>query len=492
LRSFISSLSRIISFQGFKNASWNLVGTISYPSLMLITTPLFINRLGATQFGIWILVNTITQMMSIFNMGLGDANVRYISKYNAEKDPKEINAIVSTTFSVGLVIGVVGVLIGFIISYSIGNTNWFDISKDNEPLIRQCIRLSFFLFSFKFIEIIALSVFQGFERYDLAAKYSLLSKSSILLANLLLILVGGDLVILFLNSAILQFIFVAVEVYFVKRKYPFITFKPFYNREKIRKVFGFSLWTWLQSVLAIGSSQADKFIVAYFSGVQVLSYYSLGYMLMTQVHAVFSTAIGWIFPVVSKKHTEGNSLKQLRDNAQAIFLAFGFGSLLIILFMQRPLFTLWLGEETYQNSSRFITLFLYYNLAMLVNIIPFFFLNGSGFARYNTYSEFITRSANIAGMVIFYHILGIEGLIWGHIVGMVVATPVKTHLMSTYVIQENNKFLSIQSTFCCVLVIVIFEMSNPGIKLLSLVVFIWVFYYLYVRPAQIKTILKHE
>jgi O-antigen/teichoic acid export membrane protein len=457
---------------------------------MLLITPIFINKLGASQFGIWMLVNSVTQMMSIFNMGLGDANIRYISKYQSQQDYTEIKSIVSTTFGLSIVVGLFGIIIGIVVSYLIEERNWFNVAYQNKAVITACVRLSFLLFSLKFIEIIILSIFQGFERYDLGAQYSLLSKSVILISNLAWVLMGAHLTVLFLSSAAFQLLFVVLQMTAVKNRYRYLTFKPLFKRSKIRKVLHFSVWTWLQSVMAIGTGQADKFIVAYFSGVQTLSYYSIGYMLMGQLHAVFSTAISWIFPVVSKKFTTGLSMKTLLKNAQAIFLTFGFGILITLLFVQKPVFTLWLGNETYQNSSRYITLFIYYNLALLINIIPYYFLNGSGYAKFNTYSELISRTINISGMILLFNFIGNDGLVWGHIVAMLISAPIKTSLVQKFVVKEKATVIGIDSFVCCLLIIAFFESENLTLRIIWVAVFIWTFYSLYIKSANISKLVK--
>ena len=87
---------------------------------------------------------------------------------------------------------------------------------------------------------------------------------------------------------------------------------------------------------------------------------------------------------------------------------------------------MWLGDQTYANSIKYIRLFVFYNLFLIVNIMPYYFLNGTGHVKYNTLSEFLTKVLNIGGMLLMANYLGIEGLIWGLILSMVIASPIKS------------------------------------------------------------------
>ncbi len=90
-------VTSLLKTQSFKNTAWNLVGTVSYPLLFLFCTPFFINKLGPDQYGIWMLINTTTQLMSVLNLGLGDANIKFISKYIALGDFASIRKTVTAT-----------------------------------------------------------------------------------------------------------------------------------------------------------------------------------------------------------------------------------------------------------------------------------------------------------------------------------------------------------------------------------------------------------
>src|SRR5687768_17683360 len=122
---------------------------------MILATPLFIKNLGTHQYGLWVLLNTITQLMSIFNLGLGDANIKYISAYRGTSDFNAIRKIVSTTSSLTSIIALFsiacGTMLALVIYYKV-----IDISFPDIVAGAVCAQLAMVLFATKFAEVVLL------------------------------------------------------------------------------------------------------------------------------------------------------------------------------------------------------------------------------------------------------------------------------------------------------------------------------------------------
>lgn len=485
MKQYVKSL---LNTQSFKNTAWNLVGTVTYPILVLLWTPFFINRLGPDQYGIWMLINTTTQLMSILNLGLGDANIKFISKYIALGDFNAIRKTVTATFTLALIIVFLSFCLGLVLAYLIQDHDWFNLPNSYKTIGVQSIRYAFVLFGLKFLEVIVLSIFQGFERYDRSSMFSLLSRIVVLLANVVWVYKGASLIQVFVSSVCFQLLFLIFEIYFVNRSFSYLTFRPSIETSVIKGIFGFSLWTWLQSLMAIVTTQLDKFLVVYFSGVQTLSYYSLGSMITTQLHSIFSSASGWIFPVVSKKDALNEPLKKIFFDAQTILLGIGFSAIFVFLLLEEPILKMWLGDQTYANSIKYIRLFVFYNLFLIVNIMPYYFLNGTGHVKFNTLSEFLTKVLNIVGMLLMANYLGIEGLIWGLILSMVIASPIKLSFTNIYALRIHNVGWGLESIVCPSLLISCFFIENSLIAGFLFFLVVVVFYKVYLVNGSLMKV----
>jgi O-antigen/teichoic acid export membrane protein len=485
-------LTRLTKSQGFKNSLWTFLSSIAYPILLLISTPFFIHKLGAEQFGIWVLINTMLQIISSLNLGLGDSIIKFISQYDHLTQKDEIDKMVSTVITLTLFITITVSSLGLGVSYAVDITKLINVSSSSSTIAIWSLRLALLIISIRFIDLILLAVLQGFNRYDLSAKFSFTSKGLILLANVVCVQLGGNLVIIFLSTLIVQLCYLFIEVKIIKNRYSFISFFPSHSSSRAKRILSFGIWSWLQSVVAMVTIQVDKLIVAHFSGLEVLSYYSLGSMLAIQIHTIFLSISAWVFPAVSKRIETREPLKPFYNNAQALLLMFGYSSLIILFLLEKQLFTIWLGQDSYRQSIIFIKLFLCYNLFLLPNIIPYYFLNGAGFVKYNTLSEFILKILNITSMVIFYNYLGATGLVWGLIVSTAFVLPLKTALSNRFALGIANRWYGFESLCTGTCLVICFLNNDLAIKGIAAFIALLFFYYIYLRNSSVLDIVRNR
>jgi O-antigen/teichoic acid export membrane protein len=113
------------------NATWSSLDAVVYPTLMLLSTPIFINKLGVELYGLWMFINTIIASIGILNIGLGDATVKFISKYLVEGNRHKINKVIEATYAVYLVLCIVVLAVTVILAFIIREYNWLSLPQKN-------------------------------------------------------------------------------------------------------------------------------------------------------------------------------------------------------------------------------------------------------------------------------------------------------------------------------------------------------------------------
>ncbi len=396
---------------------------------MLAATPFFIHRLGPEHYGIWMLVNSIIASIGIFNVGIGDATIKFVSKYKALNDEANLNRIVNTGFSINLVIIFIIISAGVFASYLVSTYNFFNLSAGNEKLASVVIILGAAVFGTKQMEQLALSLFKGFERYDTSSKISMTSKFFMLSGQVLIIYLGYTLIQVFIISVVISVAAVLLEFIFVKFRFKNMSFFPRFKKESIKEIFSFSSWSWIQSVLSIIASQVDRFVVITFAGPKFLAYYALAATVGGQLHSVFTAAAGWVFPKVSAKTERKESVTGLYYKMQLLMILVGVLVISVLIIFNNIIFKTWLGPETYSNSILFIKLFLFLTMFNILSIIPHYYLLGSNLIRISTYFMLLSVVFTIGFMVLCFYWIGINGLAYGKIISSVLAIPI----MLTYV-----------------------------------------------------------
>jgi O-antigen/teichoic acid export membrane protein len=170
----------------FNNTAWTLADAAGYPLLMIAATPIFLKYLGPEDYGIWMLVNALVQGMHIFNMGLGDATIRAVSSNMARQESEKVNATINGNISKGILLLFACTLLGFLLAKT-PLLSLFHVGKAQINFAVQLIVLGSATAGMKFIELVFLGAFKGMERFDLAAKLSLLSRGSVVIIAVLLV-----------------------------------------------------------------------------------------------------------------------------------------------------------------------------------------------------------------------------------------------------------------------------------------------------------------
>ncbi len=272
----------------------------------------------------------------------------------------------------------------------------------------------------KFTELVLLGVFKGYERFDIASRLSLLSRCSVVLVNMLIVAAGGTLETVFTGTVIVNIINLLIQLIAIRRRLPHIRLTPALPHFT---GIGSHFWYWLQSVIALLGFLSDKFLVAHFFDLKTLGYYSLGSLIMIQVHNMMLAFGSFLFPKVSFRLQNNQDTGYMFNLAAAAIHTFGWLVLIGLLCIGPWAFRWWLGEETYMAASTFINLFLVYGSVILLIIVPYHFLNGTPQVKLNSLFEFVLRTSHVVAMLIGYKIGGSQGLIWGLIIATFINIP---------------------------------------------------------------------
>lgn len=425
--------------QFIKNSAWTFLELTLYPVLMIVATPIFIRKLGIEQYGLWMLISTITLAMNVLNIGVGDTNIRLISKYRAQNNEPAISKVFNYNFSLSLFLCLASALIG-VVFY---NSNFISLFyKGNDLLFAgKVLLLASLSAGTKFIEISLLSFFKAFERFDINSKLVLLSKNSVMLLNLVMVIMGYGLVGIFICTVAMNLLNILIQLitlnYFKPGTFRFSVFACF--SQKLDHV-NYNVWYWLQSSIALFGFLADKLVVAYFTDVKTLGYYSLASLIGIQIHNVFLAFGSFIFPRVSFKYAANSSLASLYFVARSCVAIPGWIIISGLVLLGDPVFKLWLGAETYESSIYFIKLYLVFEAAMLLIIVPFYFINGTSKIKMNSLFEIVIRSCHFISMMLGYYLNGVTGLLYGLILATFLNIPFQYFYFHRKFIPDIEKY----------------------------------------------------
>ena len=82
----------------------------------ILYTPIMLRLMGQSEYGLYSLVASVIGYLTMFDLGLGNAMIRYIAKYKAIGDKKSEAKLNGMFFVIYTIIGVIVLLIGLVLS----------------------------------------------------------------------------------------------------------------------------------------------------------------------------------------------------------------------------------------------------------------------------------------------------------------------------------------------------------------------------------------
>lgn len=393
----------ILRNRNIKNSIWNLFDIFGYPLLFFCSASFFIRHLGAAQFGIWMLINTIVISMQMLNFGIGSSVFKSIAFHaglqNEERKKEVVNSALSiTVFLFGLCIGVAALL-----AYLVYFHNFLHVAPAFRLTCAKGMLLSGVIVGFKFLEQVFTNYFKALEQFDRAAMLSSGNKLSALLINMLFLAVsGGDILQILTIIIVLNLVFFFVSAILLSKSFQNYSFRfrPGLPRQDAR----FAILIWLQAFAFLFIFQTDRYLVVNYFGLAVLSYYALTATIFNHLHMGLNAMLPWLSPKLTKRSAQNLDNSELFIAARNLVASCAVLVLTLLYFIYPLLFKGILGVKTYAAINVYIPYFIIFELFFSLGIAPAYYFNALGHEKRFLYFVIIFTVTALSGMIIMLRI----------------------------------------------------------------------------------------
>ncbi len=414
------SIARIVHHAeiraGARNAAYCVADQITTPALMIFGAPFLLSRMGFEQFGVWMLVLALTGSLSVFNFGLGDATIKFISQCRGKNDVEGMNR----TFRVNLVMGTaLGLLAAGAMLFAAPLLARLVFSAGPATLASdvRAVRIGGMILALRSVESILSNTLRAFEEYAAAAQVSICVKAGTVGSAIALVERGHSVcAILEATAACVAAGIVAYTVRVV-RVFPEVSFRLELDRLLWRKISSFGVYSWLQSLAAVMFGQADKLIIGAWMGAAAAGRYSICAQLAGVVHLTTAAAFGFLFPQFSRRHEAGEAhkLERMFRWAMATNWAVTAALTLPLVLGGREILTLWLGREFADQSYVLLAVLAVGYGWLSINVVPYVALLGLGKIRFACAANIAAGCVSIVASVLLLPHFGLVGAGLGRI-----------------------------------------------------------------------------
>lgn len=407
-----------LTYKTLKNISYRFVA-FTWPMLFsILITPVIVLKLGVKDYGVYIFVGTITGLLSLLDLGVSYAVIKFLAEYQAKGEESKIKKLISSANSLFLLIGLAGLAITILISLA---GNWLFV----ERLAGQQFYLILFLlagagFFVSSINNLYALIPEALQRYDISSKLSIAYQTISSLTILILVLVGYKLIAIFWAQLILTLIFFFTRRYYALKILPLAKYNLGWDAQEIKNCYRFGLATVINNTASISLASLDRLIIPIFIGPSQLTYYSLPGNVAARIPGVTDNLSGIIFPISASINSVGDEEKIKRFYIRSVRLVTVIASAisLSVIFLAYPIMRYWISPEVADKSAGVLIILTLTNftIALLSPINAFFF--GLGKLKFSTTLNLVMAIINASLLLWLLPNYGITGAAWAYLLSV--------------------------------------------------------------------------
>lgn len=399
-----------------KNSITSIISNICAILIGFIAQAIFIKILGAEYLGLNGLFTNILTMLSLFELGIGNAIVYNMYKPISENDVQKIKSLMKfykkSYDIIAMVVFSIGIVIMPFITVFVGTLN-IDIN----------IYLVYFLFLISTV-VSYLMIYKRNMIYASQQNYiiNVIHCVYLILLNIMQLVIlyfTRNYYIYLIIKIICQVIENIVINYICNKKYPFLLEK---NVDKLDKNIEKSIFSKVKALIChkigyIIVNGTDNIIISKYFGVITVGLYNNYYTVINAITILFSQIITSLTASVGNLIVNADSEKVYGTFSKIRFCNFWIScfTATAILLMIQPFIKIWIGEEYLLNNAVIMVLVFNFFQKMQRNCY-ITFKDSAGIWEEDKFIPIIEAGVNVVASVILLKFFGLSGAFMGTII----------------------------------------------------------------------------
>jgi len=373
-----------------KNAIYNALGFLFPVFLGLITTPYIVHKLTPEVYGIYVLAISVMGLLSFLDLGFGQGIIKFVSHYEAKGDFARINEIINTTLFINTIMGVIGFFLVFF-STNFLTTKVFKVNFQYSDISISAFKITAFGLFLSIVSSTFSNIPKALQRYDVSVKIQNFIWFSSTITSVVLLYLGYGLTEILLSYIFFQLLGLWLYFHTSKRLLPTLKISLFLKKDVFKEIFGFSVYTGINSITGNIVFRVDKILIAYFLGTSTVTYYQIPFMVVQMSNGFISSIIQFLIPVVSFINSLGD-----KERLKVIYIRYTkyvFVLSLIVfsglVFFGKPFLILWIGNNIAEKSYPLLVIISTVFFFISISNVGYYFYNGLGKSKINMISSFV-------------------------------------------------------------------------------------------------------
>ncbi len=405
------------------NGAVNWAGSLAQIVAVFVVSPILVHGLGDERYGVWALVESVLAYLTLFDLGIGAAVVRYIAKFEGQDQTDELNKTFSASLVLFAMAGLGVLAVAALILWPLWQ--WVPVpSRFRHEAWWQLAILSFNLAVGLPLGVFT-AVLDGLQRYVPKALVRIVTLIVRSVALVIVVQQGGGLLQVALAVTVVGLIEHAVMGLLTVIYLPTLRFAPRQvDRTTMQSIFGYSCNAFLAMIAGRMSFQTDSIVIGSFLPLAQITFFALPARLCEHAKSTLRSITTVLTPYISQLEGGGEF-----DKIRRIYIDASRYVLWLILPVQVGFwllggyfFALWIGPEHAKHCHPVLIVLATPLALALSQSIAGRVLYGIGELKFFSRLVLLEATANLLLSIILIRPFGI--------IGVAVGTALPTILMN--------------------------------------------------------------
>ncbi len=393
------------------NAGYGVLDYISYPLGMLLVAPIVLHRLGAAEYGLWMIATAVISAGSIIASGCCDACIQRVANLRGNNNFTLMPQTVRSMLGINIALGsVLAIAVWIAAPYAAVHI----VASSHTPL-KECVislRIASVCILARAIEGVGVGVRRSFENYRGAVYIGSAIRLLILASAAVLALFRQTIVSILIATAFALLLGAWLQFLQPRKLLGNAVLIPDFHPAETRALLGNGVFAWFQAVGGVVFSQFDRILLGVSLGALAVAPYSLCVQFAHPIFGLSTYGLNFIFPHISSRAgTISNSaMKRMLLKAficNLLLVAFGAG---ILLFVGDRLIRVWAGPAVALSAARILPPVVLGSALMGLSVTGTYAMQALGHFRTVAYLSLAGKASMLLLMVDLLHRHGLPGL----------------------------------------------------------------------------------
>ena len=418
----------------FRSTASNLAGQAVILATGFFLAPFVLHRIGPSDYGLWVLVSSLTGYASVLEFGISSAVIKYVAEFRVRGEREQMTALIATALCLYTALGVLAILFSVVIAAVLPLI--IHVPPGDEAIATRLVLLAGVGLGISIPATIIVGALRGLQRFDLL---NLLTVINTLLSA------GATIAVLLLGWGVLGVAAAAIPVtiitqipglLLVRRADPAMRIGwRGARRELVPMVARFSSKLFVTQIARQLQMRTDEIVIAAALPISSVTPYSFARRLGEIPNLLANQLIRTLMPLASGLHAERDwpRLRAMYLASTRIALAIAAALAVVMSVLAPSLLSIWVGPA--YAAAWPVVLLISLSSVAAISVYPAgAVLQGIDRHKVLAITSILNGALNLALSLILVRSMGLVGVA----LGTLIPTALEAAILTPYTVRQVN------------------------------------------------------